>query len=259
MSKKLKEQLIMSGFIPLNQSISKDKLSFGEKFKYLDNGLPNLDAIDFLERRFPISNHPTFHTLTIYVSFEEIIPELTITVNSEGWITKQVQTISDIEKTVRDNEFDSSFKDFKIPTSKDKNCLYIIANGNRCKIGITDNIFRRFNTIQAQSPYKLKLILISFNSYHKRKCIFNLEKRLHLLFKDKRVHGEWFELSDFEMENIMAIVWEIDFFISDYKNLGKNFTIDNLNIQEECNFINCYYPKKSSTLYEKWKNNNQVV
>jgi hypothetical protein len=76
--------------------------------------------------------------------------------------------------------------------------VYLIrADNGLYKIGLTSNIERRFNTLRAQSPIPLELILY-VNGENARE----LERELHDKFSDKRHHGEWFELSD---ENLAYI------------------------------------------------------
>jgi hypothetical protein len=80
------------------------------------------------------------------------------------------------------------------------NHVYLIRAANSLyKIGFASNIERRFNTLRAQSPIPLELVL-HFNGENARE----LERELHDKFSDKRHHGEWFELSDEDLDYIQA-------------------------------------------------------
>lgn len=58
------------------------------------------------------------------------------------------------------------------------------------KIGVTLNIDARFKAIQACSPLRLgvRSFRVCWNRYW--------EMDLHHLFRDLRLHGEWFDVSD---------------------------------------------------------------
>lgn len=57
------------------------------------------------------------------------------------------------------------------------------------KIGFAKSVARRFKEIQAHSPTKLEVIhTVSAHHHH--------ERQLHAQFADRRLHGEWFDLTD---------------------------------------------------------------
>jgi predicted GIY-YIG superfamily endonuclease len=58
------------------------------------------------------------------------------------------------------------------------------------KIGVAKEVQSRLDTMQTGCPYKLEL-LASIKCVS-RKQAYELEGRLHRLFKNKRVRGEWF-------------------------------------------------------------------
>ena len=88
--------------------------------------------------------------------------------------------------------------------------IYVIGvdkrNGCRyfpVKIGNTvDNINRRLSSIQTGHWMDLKVVLISklLND------VENIERQLHDRFQDKRVRGEWFDLSESDIKTIKQIV-----------------------------------------------------
>ena len=68
-------------------------------------------------------------------------------------------------------------------------------HNNMYKIGKSKNPKFREKTLQSEKP-SIKMIKV-FD--------FNIERKLHILYKNKRVRGEWFRLSDKDLENICNI------------------------------------------------------
>lgn len=58
--------------------------------------------------------------------------------------------------------------------------------------------------LQAGNPYELEVI---FALYLKR--AYEIERRIHEVFKAKRVRGEWFKLSEDDLSAIATILMEI--------------------------------------------------
>lgn len=67
------------------------------------------------------------------------------------------------------------------------------------KIGWTQNFKKRKETLEQLEKKKIELVHY-ISSYD---CI-TLEKTLHNVFKDKRITGEWFDLSDEDIELVKA-------------------------------------------------------
>jgi hypothetical protein len=78
--------------------------------------------------------------------------------------------------------------------------VYLIKCEKMYKIGKTTNLPKRFTSLQTASPYPLKLI-------HTIQCaeLRNSERRFHQMFAAKRVRGEWFELSEEDVNYILNI------------------------------------------------------
>lgn len=76
--------------------------------------------------------------------------------------------------------------------------LYIMQNGktNEYKIGITNDINRRYRDLQTGCPNELRIVKIW--THYQRKIIQKYERVLHNYFKicKIRANGEWFRLSD---------------------------------------------------------------
>ena len=68
--------------------------------------------------------------------------------------------------------------------------LYIIKNGRYYKIGYSSNWSKRHKN------YKTHLGVVDLVYLSKQQDSFSLEAYLHNLFQDKRVNGEWFDLSN---------------------------------------------------------------
>jgi hypothetical protein len=258
MHEKLKLDLLTRGFKPERRYLDPIESMFADHFYYLDNGLPNFEKMNRFTKKINIkSDHfakcmsksyggeidqlvtfildVTFENNEYYCGLTESdkkpIFSIRMIDDSDEW---NVSTISDIE--IFTKKF-CRLKRFKFKTLKTKETLYVIAHQNRIKIGVTDNIFQRFKTIQMQSPYKLKLILFSFQI----EGVDKLEKSLHLIFKNQRFHGEWFELSDFHYYNLRSIVDEV--MCMSYEDILKlNKSVNDLRIREARNVLCPFYP-----------------
>lgn len=81
---------------------------------------------------------------------------------------------------------------------KPGNFLYILQNGNtnQYKIGITNNLNRRWGELQTGCPGELKIIKIW--SHYSKNAVARYERILHRFFTKSgcriRANGEWFEL-----------------------------------------------------------------
>jgi hypothetical protein len=73
------------------------------------------------------------------------------------------------------------------PKVRRKAVVYFIdaIGGNRIKIGRTMRLSARLRNLQAMSPLELRVI-------HSLSGSHDLERALHIQFKEHRLHGEWF-------------------------------------------------------------------
>ena len=74
-------------------------------------------------------------------------------------------------------------------TSDQRGCVYFIEDGGTAsiKIGATRNVANRLRQIQTHTPSTLKLLAeIEIDD------AFKIERRLHAVFADLRIRGEWF-------------------------------------------------------------------
>lgn len=85
--------------------------------------------------------------------------------------------------------------------------IYIVhlINTNYYKIGIADSIERRLRNLQTANPFELKLI------YSKSfiEC-FSIETYIHNFYLKKNVKGEWFELLNEDIYEIMYFLKRLE-------------------------------------------------
>lgn len=118
--------------------------------------------------------------------------------------------------------------------------IYLISYDNQfLKIGYTKNITKRLSQLQVSSPVKLEVLhLIDGNTI--------LEKKLHVLFKDLRTSGEWFNFDNSILEyfeNKKCLLWENGFVLQEkipviglikYNRLNNNMSLDTLSKMYGC-------------------------
>lgn len=76
------------------------------------------------------------------------------------------------------------------------NHLYFIRCNEFVKIGRANNINQRLNQIKANNPYKITLIREMMNQGHR-------EKEFHKIFQGRLVTGEWFQIHDYEIIDLV--------------------------------------------------------
>ena len=81
-----------------------------------------------------------------------------------------------------------------------ENIVYVIKAADRYKIGRTSNMSLRFKRVAGLSPYPLELVYYIISDDY-----YRIEKALHSIFKNKRIHYEWFILDDSDLEIIKTI------------------------------------------------------
>jgi len=106
------------------------------------------------------------------------------------------------------------YLDFNLDYYAKEPVVYLFKANDRYKIGMTSNLKKRFINVQAHCPYLLELVWTLKTNNHRK-----IEKSLHSIFKNKRIHFEWFELLDDDVDNIMRIksaddLMHIDFFFN---------------------------------------------
>ena len=85
--------------------------------------------------------------------------------------------------------------------------LYVVSGGDKCKIGISENVQQRVKQLQAHSPKE-----ISVDSYSLVANAGDVEEYLHSKYSEYNTHGEWFDLPPDEKKELVETV----------KNMGVN-------------------------------------
>lgn len=92
------------------------------------------------------------------------------------------------------------------------NMLYIIKDGgyNYYKIGITNNLRKRFSTLQTGNPVKLRIYkTIQCKDRH---TLEKIERLLHTKLAKKHIRGEWYILDRKDLQAIERIETYIELF-----------------------------------------------
>ncbi len=105
--------------------------------------------------------------------------------------------IKDFKKPVEIGGFVREFFS-KRKNNKDR-FVYILSGGDLVKIGITDNVKKRVAALNLSSPVPISLIYSWFV-----KDAADIERRLHVHFHSKRIRGEWFDLSEDDIQWIIS-------------------------------------------------------
>lgn len=90
----------------------------------------------------------------------------------------------------------------EMPEIYNETGVYVIRSANRYKIGYARNVYGRINQIQTGSPFRCRIII--FIPCPIEQAI-KLEERLHLHFHPQRKTGEWFELNQSDLKELVDI------------------------------------------------------
>lgn len=111
------------------------------------------------------------------------------------------------DKTILEEYLENSRPTYKKMLSKNAinsgsiGFVYVIRTvGDYYKIGKTTSLERRFPEIKLQLPYKEFEAILIIETNDKDE----LERLLHLHFQRKRTNGEWFRLTDFDINEIIS-------------------------------------------------------
>lgn len=75
----------------------------------------------------------------------------------------------------------------------EQNVVYLITDGELCKIGITKHLDKRFAQIQASCGREIRLL--STYNVDTNQLARLIETKLHEAFADRRTYGEWFAMA----------------------------------------------------------------
>lgn len=90
---------------------------------------------------------------------------------------------------------------------KHKGVVYLlkIKGKEQYKIGVSTKFKKRYDKLSTLMPFKLETVNLI-----KSDDIYSLEEGLHNKFEDKRINGEWFELSSEDIKYIKSIEDDIE-------------------------------------------------
>ncbi len=82
--------------------------------------------------------------------------------------------------------------------------IYIIKAGDKniYKIGVATDIGNRLNTLQTANYEELKVV----RSFYLEN-VYEIEKELHFIYREKNIRGEWFRLSDNDILEIEGYIY----------------------------------------------------
>jgi hypothetical protein len=85
--------------------------------------------------------------------------------------------------------------------------VYLVRNDHNgmVKVGRSLNVEKRLKTLQTSNPFPLTLILTILTNDSPQ-----VESNLHKIFRHKRVYGEWFNLSDQDIDLVLNLKQQIE-------------------------------------------------
>jgi hypothetical protein len=120
-----------------------------------------------------------------------------------SWLLAFKQPYPNIEKRIAEMEEFEQRQDISKTGKKPKTSgyIYLIRSDNKgFKIGYTTNPKNRITTLEVKLPFA-----IEYECLIKTDDIAALEKDLHTQFADKRINGEWFDLSEDDVKYIKSL------------------------------------------------------
>lgn len=122
------------------------------------------------------------------------------------WINPSFKAAS-IKKMMNGGNYNSIFDEIFDSTESyndDSCCLYVMQDLSTMlyKIGISKHPEYRESTLQSQKP---TINMIYSQRFAYRSVAYSIEQQMHEMFSNKRVRGEWFNLSSVELQQIRSI------------------------------------------------------
>lgn len=78
--------------------------------------------------------------------------------------------------------------------------VYILESGGFYKIGFSYDPLARARRLSTGSPLPIRIVHTLRTAFHE-----SIEAKLHRRFRAKRIHGEWFDLSDSDVDYIKSL------------------------------------------------------
>ncbi len=101
------------------------------------------------------------------------------------------------------NSLFGHFKNVKIPEDYSQYCVYFVECNSVFKIGTTSDIKSRLNVMQTSNPTPIHLVYtisIPLMRNHRE-----VEKALHTIFENAYVRGEWYKITEQDIERIKLL------------------------------------------------------
>jgi len=86
--------------------------------------------------------------------------------------------------------------------------VYVMKCLDFYKIGVSANVDERHSGIQSSNPAVVEIIYRSGWDFPRHRMAHGLEVEYHRLLKDYHVRGEWFDLSEENVENVIEWIKE---------------------------------------------------
>lgn len=168
-------------FLSMELLFNKENLEFFEEndivfFKNKESGI-TYNCFDLLEYARRIDNIED--AIDFLAPFECFI-------KSRTYWSLRISVMREFVQIEEHKEFDRAYTGFRTYLMKDSNTGYT-------KVGKSKSPKIRESTLQSEKP---TIILIKV-------CDDNVESTIHKKYADKRVRGEWFNLSEEDIENIV--------------------------------------------------------
>jgi len=130
-------------------------------------------------------------------------------INSEGLTLSCELNMDIVDITLVSEKIVNHFLSWinKGRVARPSNIVYVITDGLFTKIGITNSsTAKRLKQLQTGNPNKLT-VEKEITTMHAD----DIEKRLHIKYSDKRMCGEWFNLSPKEIDDVKSTLAELEF------------------------------------------------
>lgn len=115
-------------------------------------------------------------------------------------LQKFYDNITDQEIVQNNNNIFDEFESAQVSDIKSDGYVYIIKKAGLYKIGASRNPKKRIKSFAKTPPFNIETIHIIYS-----KDMYAFEGRLHRMFSDKNIKGEWYSLDIEDLEEINEI------------------------------------------------------
>lgn len=140
----------------------------------------------------------------LYVDAKELSQALCENIQGEtdyffGFLLHEFKTNFCVKDKIKIIDIPKILKDIDKQKKINRGTIYLVTDGQYTKIGATTyNVEKRRNELQVGNPRQLNII-----GKYATKNRFIQEQKLHLEYSAKHILGEWFELSDKDIAEIL--------------------------------------------------------